>query len=184
MCRSAAWPTGADTTRPTGLVRTAARRRRIRTSRRSGRSCTTTVSCGSLRATRARQPDAYLWVPIVEARTWDEKSATNNGTRQWTYTLEPEDTELYLEINIPKGGTNGYYSRVVPRATIGTTSRVVIIDSRVPGVVTGHPDSASAGVTASISGNTLTLSTVGFAPSDTQVSSQGEVAQTPVVYSK
>ena len=51
-------------------------------------------------AVTARTPDAYHYQAIVEARTWQAKTATNNGTRQWTYTLEAEDTELYIEINI------------------------------------------------------------------------------------
>ena len=122
-----------------------------------------------------RTPDAYHYQAIVQARTFTAKAATAAGTvRTWNYTLDAEDTELFIEVDVPVNGTSVYHSRVVPRATLSSSSKQVMVDSRVPGGLSMIPDGSSCGVTASISGNVLTLSTVGYAAG----------AAAPVVYSK
>ena len=106
------------------------------------------------------------------ARTLTAKTATAGASRTWTYTLDAADTEIWIGLTAGSGTDRGTMSRLIPRGILTSTAQNLTIDSRVPAQAAGQ-DTSNAGVQASISGNTLTLST-----------NQYLATGTPVVYSK
>ena len=104
-------------------------------------------------------------------RTYTAKTATAGASRTWTYTLATEDTELWIG-GVLRSTRPTLFGNDFPRGVFTSTARHVALDSRNPDGQ-NYPDSMSAGVVATLSGNTLTLVTTGWAN-----------IGTPIVYSK
>ena len=101
-----------------------------------------------------------LFIPAYGLlRKFAEKAATAGATRTWTYTLDAADTELWIGSKAGSG-TAAWMSTVVPRALLGAVAEPIVLDHRNPG--NNGKDGSSAGVDATISSNTLTLTTVGW----------------------
>ena len=111
-------------------------------------------------------PLRYTQGATLINRTLAAKTATAGASRVWTYTLDAADTEIWIGTTVTTGnGANktGFTSTFIPRAILSSTALNLNIDHRnIEAGTSQFPDSQSAGVIASISGNTLTLNTNGW----------------------
>lgn len=103
--------------------------------------------------------------------TYSEKSATAGASRTWTYELDDTDTEILIGALSGHNTNKALCTRVIPRGMLSSTVTQIALDLRLGN--TDVPDTNSVGVSATLSGNTLTLVTTGWTNSEA-----------PVVYSK
>ena len=111
-----------------------------------------------------RSPGGGLNQAQVDARIDEkirpitERAGTATVASTWTYPLNADDTKITIA-TIPRGASGNLVVKTIPRALLSSAATQLALDLRVADESSPSGTSQkSVGVTASISGNTLTLS--------------------------